>query len=48
MVSLLVIGQDVERQLRKPRQHILYASGHLSRPEVAGENSLLEHPIFST
>src|SRR6266699_2874393 len=30
----------------KPRQHILYASGHLSRPDVAGENSLLEHPIF--
>ncbi len=23
----------------KPRQHILYASGHLSRPDVAGENS---------
>ncbi len=23
----------------KPRQHILYASGHLSRPEFSGENS---------
>jgi hypothetical protein len=30
----------------KPRQHILYASGHLSRPDVSGENPLLEPPIF--
>ena len=33
----------VTRQMRlnrgKPRQHILYASGHLSRPEFSGENS---------
>jgi hypothetical protein len=32
--------------IHKPRQHILYASGHLSRPDVSGENPLLEHPIF--
>ena len=43
----LLIGQMVTMGLPdKPRQHILYASGHLSRPDVAGENSLLEHPIF--
>jgi site-specific recombinase XerD len=30
----------------KPRQHILYASGHLSRPEFSGENFRLERHIF--
>jgi len=35
------------RALRaKPRQHILYASGHLSRPEFSGENFRLERHVF--
>ena len=37
---LMVALQD------KPRQHILYASGHLSRPEFSGENFRLERHIF--
>jgi transposase len=34
------------RQAVKPRQHILSTTGHLSRPDFSGSNSLLEYPLF--